>query len=122
LPLDRNAVGADYLVTPLYRKFIPPISEVSWTLYRLLERDRERRYYHRTYDFNAEGWRLVRQDAERYRQQAKHLFDADALDKLLPPAHATPNYPNAVRDASKTKTLLGLVMWYGMNFESGGSE
>jgi asparagine synthase (glutamine-hydrolysing) len=122
LPLDRNAVGADYLVTPLYRKFIPPISEVSWTLYRLLERGRERRYYHRTYDFNAEGWRLVRQDAERYRQQAKHLFDADALDKLLPPAHSTPHYENAVRDASKTKTLLGLVMWYGMNFESGGSE
>ena len=24
LPLDRNAVGPDYLVTPLYRKFVPP--------------------------------------------------------------------------------------------------
>jgi asparagine synthase (glutamine-hydrolysing) len=116
LPLDRNVVGAEYLVTPLYRKFIPPISEVSWTLYRLLERGRERRYFHRTYDLNAQGWRLVRQDAERYRRHAKHLFDGDALDKLLPLADATPRYENMVRDASKTKTLLGLVMWYGMNF------
>jgi asparagine synthase (glutamine-hydrolysing) len=122
LPLDRNVVGADYLVSPLYRKFIPPLSEISWTLYRLLERGRERRYYHRTYDFNAQGWRFVRQGAERYRQQARHLFDGDALDKLLPPFDATPRYENMVRDASKTKTLLGLVMWYGMNFESGVSR
>ena len=120
LPLDRNVVGADYLVTPLWRKFIPPLSEVSWTLYRLLERGRERRYYHRTYDFNAPGWRSVRQEAERHRKHAKHLLNGHALDRLLPPAGATPYYDNIVRDASKTKTLLGLVMWYGMNFESGG--
>ena len=116
LPLDRNAVGPEYLVAPLYRKFIPPISEVSWRLYRLLERGRERRYYHRTYDFNAPGWRSVRREAEPYRRHAKNLLNQEALDTLLPPADATPYYANAVRDASKVKTLLGLVMWYGTNF------
>jgi asparagine synthase (glutamine-hydrolysing) len=116
LPLDRNAVGPEYLVTPLYRKFLPPLSDVSWRLHRLLERGRERRYYHRTYDFNAPGWRSVRREAERYRQHASNLFHADALDNLLPPPDATPHYANAVQDAAKTKSLLGLVMWYGMNF------
>jgi asparagine synthase (glutamine-hydrolysing) len=116
LPLDRNVVGAEYIVTPLYRKFVPPISEVSWTLYRLLEHDRERRYYHRTYDFNAAGWRAVRREAEQYRARARDLLDAEAIDSFLPAADATPQFGNAVRDTSKTKTLLGLVMWYGSNF------
>ena len=116
LPLDRNAVGPDYLVTPLYRKFLPPVSEVSWRLYRLLERGRERRYFHRTYDFNALGWQSVRQEAEQYRQHARNLLNTDALDRLLPAADAKAEYENVVRDASKTKTLVGLVMWYGMNF------
>ena len=116
LPLDRNAVGPDYLVTPLYRKFVPPVSEVSWKLYRLLERGRERRYYHRIYDFNTPGWQSVRREAEQYRQHAKNLLNPAALDRLLPAADARPDYANAVRDASKTKTLVGLVMWYGMNF------
>jgi asparagine synthase (glutamine-hydrolysing) len=116
LPLDRNAVGPDYLVTPLYRKFLPPVSEVSWTLYRLLERGRERRYFHRTYDFNAPGWQSVRKEAEQYRPRARNLLNTDALDRLLPAADAKAEYENVVRDASKTKTLVGLVMWYGMNF------
>lgn len=118
LPLDRNAVGPEYLVTPLYRKFLPPVSELSWKLYCLLERGKERRYYHRTYDFNALGWQSVRREAEQYRQHARNLLNSDALDRLLPAADARPDYTNAVRDASKTKTLLGLVMWYGMNFGS----
>ena len=116
LPLDRNAVGPDYLVTPLYRKFVPHVSEVSWKLYRLLERGKERRYYHRIYDFNAPGWQSVRREAEQYRQHARNLLNPAALDRLLPAADARPDYANVVRDASKTKTLVGLVMWYGMNF------
>lgn len=116
LPLDRNAVGPEYLVTPLYRKFLPPISEVSWTLYRLLDRGGERRYYHRTYDFNAAGWISVRREAERYRKHAQDFLQPRALDRLLPAAEARPRYANAVQDSSKTKTLLALVMWYGMTF------
>lgn len=116
LPLDRNAVGADYLVTPLYRKFLPPISEVSWRLYKFLERGRERRYYHRTYDYNGPGWRSVRREAERYRRQARDLLHPDALSRLLPAADAHVDFENGVVETSKTKTLLGLVLWNGMNF------
>ena len=116
LPLDSNAVGPNYVVTPLYRKFVPPVSEVSWKLYRLLERGKERRYYYRIFDFNAPGWQSVRREAEQYRQRARNLLNPAALDRLLPAADARPDYVNALRDASKTKTLVGLVMWYGMNF------
>ena len=118
LPLDRNAVGPDYLITPLFRKFVPPLSEVSWTAYRLLERGVERRYYSRTYDYNAPGWRSVRALAEPWRDAAAKLFERSTLNRLLPSADQTPAYPNAVRDASKTKTLLGLVVWYGSTFGS----
>lgn len=116
LPLDRNAVGPEYLVTPLYRKFLPPLSDVSWRLHRLLERGRERRYYHRVFDFNNTGWQSVRREAERYRSQAGNLFAPEALSRLLPAAGTSLPCTNAVLDFSRTKALTGLVLWNGMNF------
>lgn len=116
LPLDRNAVGPDYLVTPLYRKFLPPLSEISWRLHSFLERGRERRYYHRVFDFNNPGWQAVRKEAEQYRQRVGNLLSPDAVSRFLPVAGSRPQYKNAVLDASKTKTLAGLVLWNGMNF------
>jgi asparagine synthase (glutamine-hydrolysing) len=116
LPLDRNAVGADYLVMPLYRKFLPPVSEVSWRLYQFLEKGRERRYYHRTYDYNSPGWQSVRKDAERHRSKAGNLLHLGVLDRLLPKPDTRVNFRNGVVDASRVKTLLGLVLWNGMNF------
>jgi asparagine synthase (glutamine-hydrolysing) len=116
LPLDRNAVGADYLVTPLYRKFLPSLSDVSWRLYEFLEGGRERRYYHRTYDFNTPAWRSVRREAERHRHQVGNLLDPEAVSRLLPAAETHIGFENSLVDTSKTKTLLGLVLWNGMNF------
>lgn len=116
LPLDRNAVGPEYLVTPLYRKFLPPLSEISWRMHRFLERGRERRYYHRVFDFNNPGWQAVRKEAEQYRQQVGNLLSPGAVNRFLPVAGSQPQYNNAVLDASKTKTLAGLVLWNGMNF------
>lgn len=116
LPLDRNAVGPEYLVTPLYRKFLPPISDISWRLYRFLERGRERRYYHRVFDYNNPGWKSVRSEAERYRQQVVSLLNPVAVNRLLPEASMMPQYSNVVLEATKTKTLAGLVLWNGMNF------
>ncbi len=116
LPLDRNAVGPEYLVTPLYRKFLPPLSDISWRLYQLLERGRERRYYHRVFDFNNAGWQSVRREAERYRHQAENLLAPAAVSRLLPAADTPLHSTNAVLDFSRTKTLTGLVLWNGMNF------
>lgn len=116
LPLDRNAVGPEYLVTPLYRKFLPPVSELSWRLYQFLERGRERRYYHRIFNFNNPGWQDVRREAERYRHQAGKLLSPEAVNRLLPAAGTQLHCKNAVLDFSRTKTLAGLVLWNGMNF------
>jgi asparagine synthase (glutamine-hydrolysing) len=116
LPLDRNAAGPEYLVTPLFRKFLPPLSDISWRLHQFLERGRERRYYHRVYDFNNSGWQSVRREAERYRSQAGNLLRPEAVSRLLPAAGTRPHYNNVVLDALRTKTLTGLVLWNGMNF------
>jgi len=116
LPLDRNAVGPEYLVTPLYRKFVPPVSDISWRLHQLFERGRERRYYHRVFDFNNAGWQAVRREAERYRQQVGNLLSPEAVSRLLPVADTQQACSNAVLDFSRTKTLTGLVLWNGANF------
>jgi asparagine synthase (glutamine-hydrolysing) len=116
LPLDRNAIGPDYLVAPLHRKFLPQLSDISWRLHQFIERGRERRYYHRVFDFNNPGWQAVRKEAEQYRQQAGNLLSLEAVNRLLPLAGTQPQYQNAVLEASKTKTLAGLVLWNGMNF------
>lgn len=116
LPLDRNAVGPDYLVTPLFRKFLPHVSDISWRLHQFLERGRERRYYYRVYDFNNPGWQSVRREAERYRHQAGNLLRSEALGRFLPAADTKPYYTDPIQDSSKTKTLLGLVLWNGISF------
>lgn len=120
LPLDRNAVGADYLVKPMYRKFVPPLAEVSWTLYRALERGRERRYYARIYDFDNPGWRAVRRLVEPHRETAGGILNPAAVNRHLPPPDARLRLPNPVRDGAPTKALLGLLLAGARNFEAPG--
>lgn len=120
LPLDRNAQEPDYLVRTPYRKFadaLPSVADVSWRLHRWLERGRERRYYYRIFDYNNPGWKLVRQEADGYRNQASPLLNSDAVNRFLPAADAEVKFgARPIVEASKTKTLAGLVLWNGLNF------
>jgi len=120
LPLDRNTGRPDYLIRTPFRRFVeglPTLADISWRLHRYVEQRHEKRYYFRTYDFNAPGWQSVRREAERYRAQAGTLLNPDALNRLLPPADSTPAIRDGIIDSSKTKTLVGLVLWNGLNAE-----
>ena len=120
LPLDRNAHAPDYLVRTRYRKIIsalPSVADVSWRLHQWLQRGQERRYYVRIFDFNNPGWKLVRQEADTKRNQASGILKVDAVNQLLPLADVNIELgAKPVVEASKTKTLAGLVLWVGENF------
>lgn len=120
LPLDRNAHAPDYLVRTRYRKFVtalPSVADVSWRLHQWLQRGQERRYYVRIFDFNNPGWKLVRQEADTKRNQVSGILKVDAVNQLLPLADVDIKLSaKPVVEASKTKTLAGLVLWVGDNF------
>lgn len=127
LPLDRNARHPGYIVQPPLRRFIdglPKLEDFSWRMHQFMERHyaREQRYYHRIYDFNAPGWREVRQQAERHRAGASTLLNATALERLLPPAESTPEFSDNIVDASKVKTLAGIVLWTSLGNTTPGAQ
>lgn len=71
----------------------------------------ERRYYHRTYDFNGSAWRMTRRGAEADRDRAYALFDREVFDSIVPRADARWEPTGLVEGASGPKMLLSLGVW-----------
>lgn len=73
----------------------------------------ERLRFHRVYDFNGPGWRMVRQQAEPYRELAKQLFDPEVLDRMLPLPDEELRFTNPFTDTAGAKMIIGLMLWLG---------
>jgi asparagine synthase (glutamine-hydrolysing) len=112
LPLDRN----DHDITPP----LPGVMDlVRAGLDRRIRRLRkriglprpDRRYYHRTYDFDGGGWRAIRRGAERDRERAYAWFDRATYDSLVPPAEAPWRSTGTIEGPSAAKLLTGVAVW-----------
>lgn len=116
LPLDR----ADYNTEPLrpglrwqiasaVRGRIAPVAK------RLRgkqpQKESERRYYNRVYDFNHAGWLAVRQLAEPSRARMGEFFERAELDKLLPPPEQGISLGDDLRSFSGLKSLTAFLIW-----------
>jgi asparagine synthase (glutamine-hydrolysing) len=112
LPLDRNALD----VTPP----LPGVMDlVRAGIDRRIRRFREkigiprpeRRYYHRTYDFNGGAWRMTRHGADADRERAYALFDRATFDSIVPPADQRWQPTGAIEGAAGAKMLTSLGVW-----------
>ncbi len=112
LPLDRN----DFDVTPP----LPGAMDlVRAGLDRRIRRWRarlgvprpERRYYHRTYDFNGPAWRTARRGAEADRERAYALFERQAFDALVPRAAERWAPARSIEAAAAVKMLTCIPVW-----------
>lgn len=112
LPLDRN----DPDTTPL----LPGLADlVRAGLDRRIRRWRERlgvprperRYYHRTFDFNAAPWRETRRRADADRDRALAWFERDAFDALVPGPDEPWTPTGTIEGASAAKLLMSLGVW-----------
>jgi len=87
-----------------------------WRLERALSQHGEHRYYYRIYDFNSPGWKLVREEAEQFRSASSSLLSPSSVAKHLPKPCTVAAFEDQIMDASKVKTLAGLLLWNGKNF------
>ena len=115
LPLDRNQFNTEpFQLTGRGQRYIRRLYEMQakWRQFQQQKLGYERRHYYRTFDLNNPGWRLVRQQAEPYREQVGHLFHEEVLNELLP----APDQPiqfaiDPITESSKLKVLLGFLLW-----------
>jgi asparagine synthase (glutamine-hydrolysing) len=120
LPLDRNFWEPGYLVKPKKRlvfEGLRSMIKISWrlgTVFDRLERRGKARYYYRVFDFNAPGWQRVRLQVDSDRPHCVGLLAPKVVDRLLPPAGTSAPFKDGIIDSWKTKTLAGLVLWYGL--------
>ena len=114
LPLDRNDFDTEPLVpSPLRHRLNHRIVSVRrWAAHvGLTAGERERRYYYRTYDINAQGWRGLRAAAEPHREAVDAIFDMDELRRWLPSPSLHIAQRDSIHDGFRVKTLLGLMLW-----------
>ena len=114
LPLDRNDFDTEPLLpTPLRRRMNQRLVSARRFASRvgLTTGERERRYYYRTYDINAQGWRGVRAAAESHRVALADIFDMDELRRWLPSPSLHIPQRDSIHDGFRVKTLLGLMLW-----------
>lgn len=71
----------------------------------------ERRYYHRTFDFNGSSWRPSRRGADADRERAYALFERGAFDALVPRADERWQPAATIEGASGVKLLASLGTW-----------
>jgi hypothetical protein len=118
LPLDRN----DFDVTPL----LPGVMDlVRAAIDRRVRRLRarlgvprpERRYYHRTFDFNGSAWRVTRHGAEPDRERAYALFDRQTYDSIVPRAEEHWQPTGLIEGAAGARMLLSLGVWMRVGLE-----
>jgi len=114
LPLDRNDFDTEPLLPSLLRH---RMNQRIVAARRLASRvglttgERERRYYYRTYDINAHGWRGVRVAAEPHRDALAGIVDMDELRRWLPSPSFHIVQRDSIHDGFRVKTLLGLMLW-----------
>jgi asparagine synthase (glutamine-hydrolysing) len=115
LPLDRNDFDSDPLLPTRARERLQRLRvfglQRRWR--KLVQRmGHERRYYHRIYDINGPGWKLVREHAESHRQAASALFDQTTFRELLPDPSVRIRFAHdPIIEASGLKLLLGFLLW-----------
>lgn len=76
----------------------------------------ERRYYHRTFDFNGADWRATRRRAEVDRERAYALFEREAFDALVPGPEERWAPTGTIEGASGVKLLASLPVWLRVGF------
>jgi len=76
----------------------------------------DRRYYHRTFDFNGAPWRASRRRAEPDRERAYALFEREAFDALVPPPDAPWPSTGTIEGGSAVKLLTSLAVWLRVGF------
>jgi asparagine synthase (glutamine-hydrolysing) len=113
LPIDRNSDDTRplqprlrWLMADYVRGRVPRLPWVGGKAARL-----ERRRFYRTLDINNDGWRAVRRAAEPHRRNVYDLFNAEALDALLPPPDAPIVLRDNIIDGAGLKQLLGFLLW-----------
>jgi asparagine synthase (glutamine-hydrolysing) len=115
LPLDRNDFNTEpFQLTGRGQRYIRRLYEMQakWRQFQQQKLGYERRHYYRTFDLNNPGWRLVRQQAEPYREQVGHLFHPEVLNELLPPPDQPIQFAiDPISESSKLKVLLGFLLW-----------
>lgn len=112
VPLDRN----DLDTTPMLPGAVDLIrAGIDRRIRRVREQvglpRPERRYYHRTFDFNGAPWRRTRLAAAGDRERLYALFDREALDAYLPAADARWQPTGKVEGAAGVKMLTALGVW-----------
>jgi asparagine synthase (glutamine-hydrolysing) len=115
LPLDRNSYWEraldprfrDVLRLELRERAVGLLTRLSGGLWHR----KERRQYHRSYDFNGPAWRSIRNSIEPDRELAYALFDRATFDRLLPPPEAEWSGENSIEPAAGMKSLLGIIGW-----------
>lgn len=112
LPLDRN----DLDTTPLLPGVMDLVRagvdrRVRHLRTRIGMPRPERRYYHRTFDFNGPVWRRTRAAAAADRERLYALFERDALDAFLPPADAPWTPTGLIEGAAGVKMLTAIGVW-----------
>ncbi|HEX5830884.1 MAG TPA: hypothetical protein VFY16_07895, partial [Gemmatimonadaceae bacterium] len=111
LPLDRNSEDDAPLIRTARAHLRAALRARLAPAGRWLGPRRERRYYYRTFDFDGDGWRRVREAAEPYRGRCDALVDRATLDALLPPPGQRLQVADGIIGSAGPKLLLGLVMW-----------
>jgi asparagine synthase (glutamine-hydrolysing) len=115
IPLDRNAFRTLNLDPRVRELMMGELHERAVALLTRLTAGRwhrkERRQYHRSYDFNGPAWRSIRRSMESHRDLAYQLFDPATFDTLLPPAEAEWKGESSIEPAAGMKSLLGIVAW-----------
>jgi asparagine synthase (glutamine-hydrolysing) len=109
LPLDRSSDDTLPLKPRLRQQILKHLLGRLAPLQHLLpsmarKKKIERRYWHRTADFNGPGWMGVRRIAEPNRKRVYALFRQDTFDSLVPAA-------DVISSSSGPKVLLGSMLW-----------
>jgi asparagine synthetase B (glutamine-hydrolysing) len=79
----------------------------------------ERRYYHRTFDFNGSAWRTARRAAEADRERLYALFERKVVDELLPKPEEPWQPTGLIEGAAGVKMLTGLSVWLRVGLGGG---
>jgi asparagine synthase (glutamine-hydrolysing) len=110
LDLDRNYFDTTPIAGPQAPSWRRRLFKATCHARALLGRDP--RFYVRVMDFNARGWRDIRQRAEEGRAALGSLLDAGALAEILPdPGTRARRGYDPIIGSAPLKTAVGLMQW-----------
>lgn len=112
LPIDRNNFDTTPLRPRIRHLAAHEINKKFRKIFGFSKNGKtEHRYYYRIYDFNNEGWKAVRHEAEAYREKLFEIFDKNVLNELMPRPEENISLENKIIEASGLKLLTGLMLW-----------